>query len=681
MSVLQENASKTLASSIEDIVASKLLRKKPKKETRVDADLEYLRSRAPNIIEFVASSQFLNIQSVYHHVRQYQILRDFFQSRCPVCNSMKGEDVDCWGKGREYLESEALLIWSAKYEDDVCPKCTSTREELTKDGLLQEYNQLHGIVGMRSGKTATIAEIGAYTEHVLATISLNQPDFKLSTYFGVLPKQPFEITYIASTEVQSNDTIWAYYKSFRIDSLWFRRYVKWVKGQERIQDTPEGMEKWYYKETTREIHNGHMGIKFNSKNSNSSGLAGRTRIGSFVDELSRFKQTESAMGAEEAYRVMENSLRTVRSAVLNRGLLTWLGTMASISSPISVDDKGMTLLYQSTNIKHMYGFHYSTWEFNPNEKREYFDEAYEKDPVGTERDFGARPPLAANPLIIDPDKFEIRAVEDTLKATAILDVIPFIDKTGQRYHRARMIECSLQRNASRYIVFDAGKTFDQFAGACGHLEIKQLSDGNMEYVSVIDWVMKVLPTKEHDVWFDACVDIIEFQMKCQKIVRVEFDRWNSITLIQQIRNKGILAEQKTIKPEDYIQFVADSHMGRVRMLPKEEGDDGLEPPFKSAAATALYELERLERSIDDRRVYNPQKGKRRGYNSDDVAVCVVHLHKLLQDSQVMPTGSKLRSREARLKREEVGSQQFQMEGAGTLFSPTRMMGMGSKRRW
>ena len=669
-----------LRSSITSIISDSFY-KEVIDPSKNDPEFQYLREPAPNILEFVSGKQYLNIPSVYHFTRQYQVLRDFFQFRCPICNSLDETAIDCWGKTKSELEDEVLLSWSNTHEEDVCSSCNTTRTEFEEDGLLKKYNQLHGIVGMRSGKTATAGMIGAWMEHKLCVIAMRQRDFKLANYFGLLPKQPFEVTYIASTEVQSNDTIWAYYKSMRIDSPWFRRYVNWVKKKERIQDTPKGMEKWKYQETTREIENGLIGIKFNSKNSNSAGLAGRTRIASFVDELCRFKQTESSMGAEEAYRVMENSLRTVRSASENRSLFGWLGFMGSISSPISIDDKGMELLYKAPEIDRMYAFHYPTWEFNPEEKREYYEEQYVKDPVGTERDFGAKPPLAANPLVIDPEKFEERCINLELEPTASLDVIPFIDKTGQRYHRARMIDCRLLRNANRFICFDAGQTFDSFAGACGHLEIKQLDGKNIEYITVVDWMLKVLPSEESEVWFDSCVDLVEFQQKYQRIARVEFDRWNSVTLIQNIRNLGVHSEQLSLKPEDFIKFVADAQMGRIQLLPKDEHDDKLEPPFKSAAATGLYELSKLERSIDDKKIYNPQKGKRRGYNSDDVARVLVHLHKMCQDSQVMPTGAKMRSREARLKREEIGGQQYSMGNSGTVINTNRVAGNMSKRRW
>lgn len=537
----------------------------------------------------------------------------------------------------------------------------------------------NSVLNHNSGKTVTAALVGAYVEHRLMTLALSQEDGKLSTYFGLKP--PFEVTFIASTEVQSNDTIWAHYRNARINSPWFNRCVEWLKKKQKEQHITTGMEGWKYQETTKEIENGFLNTKFNSKNSNSSGLAGRTRIASFIDELSRFKQSESSMGAEEAYRVMENSLRTIRSATINRDLLTWLGLIVSVSSPISVDDKSMELMYQSTKIKGMYAMHYATWDFNPDEKREYYNEAYEKDPVGTERDFGAKPPLAANPLIVDPGKFEERAVDIALQPTAKIEIIPFTDKTGQRYHKAQMVECQLSRDASRFICYDAGQNFDSFTGACGHLEIKQEGD-NQEFISVIDWVLRILPSNGMEVWFDSCIDLIAFQMKHQKIAQIEFDRWNSVTLIQQIRNLGIRAEQKSIRPDDYIKFVADGQMGRIRLLPKEPGDDRLDPPFKSAAAVGLYELGRLERSVDDKRVINPQKGKRRGYNSDDVAVVLVHLHQMLQNSQIRPSGEKIRSRQSRLKSEEVMSQSWSFSNGGSIFNPARsgLMGAGG-RRW
>ncbi|KKL92650.1 hypothetical protein LCGC14_1882580, partial [marine sediment metagenome] len=174
-------------SSLESIVSP--LVHKTKREEK-DSERDYLKIPAANIIEFVHSPQYLNIPSIFEHVRQYQILRDFFQCRCPICNPLTPEAVDCWDKGREYLESEALLVWSDKYQDDVCPKCDTTRRELLEDEAIHKYNQLHGIVGMRSscynwGMITTNLGLMSAKEILASNNIIPQKDQKVNQSFKV----------------------------------------------------------------------------------------------------------------------------------------------------------------------------------------------------------------------------------------------------------------------------------------------------------------------------------------------------------------------------------------------------------------------------------------------------------------------------------------------------------------
>jgi len=540
------------------------------------------------------------------------------------------------------------------------------------------------IVNHNSGKTVTAAQIGNYIEHRLVNIALRQPSRNLADYFGLLPEGAFEMTFIASSETQSADTIWTIYRNLRDASPWFKRYVGWIKEQEAIQEHKPGMEKWKYLETGKEIRNDYFNLKLNSKNSNSAGLAGRTRIAAMIDELCRFQQSEGAsLGAEEAFRVMDNSLRTVRSAVKNHKLISWLGLNMTISSPISVDDYGMTLLERAKTTPSMYAIHKATWEWNPNEKIEYFKEAMENDPVGTMRDFGARPPLAANPLITNVDIFNEKAIDPELKPSAEIVTMPFTDKIGTPYFRAMMTSCEFRRDVPRFVVFDAGQMFDAFTGAAAHVELVQNPDGTTDFVTVFDWIMRVLPNSTTQVWFDSAEQIIEEMLKYQKIAKVEFDHWQSVGMIQHIRNLGVQADTKTIKADDFVKFVADTNMNKVRMLPKNPDDDDLEPPMKSPQAVALYEISKLERSMDGSKIYNANKGKKRGYNSDDCARVVVHVHKLVQESQVIPQGAKARSKESRLKSEMLSAQNYTSNQLGRVFHPrnTFNLGKGGTRRW
>lgn len=634
---------------------------------KMDSSTSYFARPAPNAIEWCVSQEYLNLESIYHHVRQYQIIRDFFQLRCPLptCNDQDEQSRDCWGKTRSYLESENLLVWSDEYCEDVCPKCKSTRSELTADGLLVRYNQLHLICGMRSGKSSLASIMGTYVEHRIINVGHSYPG-GLSAYFKQMPRQPFEIAFTASTEVQAADTIWAKFVSLRGESPWFQEYIKWIKKLELDQNTINGAKPWTYEERDKYIVNGYLNVKINSMNSNSSGMAGRTRIASFIDELSRFDSRDSPRSADEAYRVLENSLRTVRSAVYNSKELPWLGCMISISSPISEDDKGMRLLRDAPKIKGMYYGHYATWDFNPDQPRSMFDDDFEKDPIGAMRDFGAQPPTSASPLISDPNRFKEMAIDNTLSPTATFSKVIHVDRLGIEYVSAVVESAKLLRDADRYIAFDAGVSFDQFSAACVHGEWVESQDGK-QLVTVYDWVLRLVPEvrPRRDIWFEFVIAMLERLRKYVIISRVNFDRWQSTYLIQQIRDRGIMATVKGTTVDMYSKFLNDVNYGKVRMLPPLPSDEGREPTEMSAQALAFYELVRLERSADLKKVWNPRKGKRRGYDSDDVAQVVVHANHMLQ-STISDTNMS-NSPESRLKREVLGGSRW--DGGPRLFRP------------
>jgi len=654
----------------------------------VDDERRYLTIPAPNAIEWITRKEYGDVPSLFEMTRQYQVIRDFFQLRCPVCNkggTEEGQPGDCWGKSREYLESEALLVWSPVYNEDVCPRCKLTRSELTADHLIKTYNQLHAVVGQRAGKSITAALIGTYVEHRVYTIAHSYPG-GFHAYLGIPSSEVFEITYLASNEVQGADTIWAKYRGFRMNSPWFNRYVPWIKKQEDAQLTPPGMSQWSYNEIDKKVINQHPSVRLiiNSLNSNSAGLRGRTRIAASADELSHMQQTDSKLSADEVYRGLENSLRTVRSRTKLHGRLPWLGCMVSVSSPVSKDDKAMRLLKIADKIDGMYACHYATWDFNPFEPRENFNDEFIKDPVGAQRDFGAQPPTAAHPLVEDLPRFRRMGIGHSLEPSCDLTTFSTRDPQGQEYIGIKYIDAKMHRDWPRYICFDAGKNFDSFAGACAHGERIRNEDGSERIITVFDWVMRILPARETEVYFDSVYELIKKLKEKQNIVRCEFDRWNSVQIIQQIRQLGIRAEPEPTKDEDYKRFVRDTYAGLVQMLPPNPADIdqyndwAKDPPLMHPASCALYELEGLERDPTTDKVTNPRKGERRGWNSNDTIQVCVHVHKLIQEQGYVEREDD-RSRRAALKRGEHEGAQFTARRQGTVFNPSKITGGG--RGW
>ena len=617
---------------------------------------------APNAIEWTVGAEWCNAPSVFEYWGQYQAIRDFFELRCPLCNDP--DDADVWGKTRMELEGEVLLVWDADLEDDVCPKCGAARAELIEDGFFRGYNTMHMVIGQRAGKSVCAGLMGTYVEHRFLTLALATPG-GYGSYFGLNLKDPFEMTFLAATSVQSSDTIWAKYTSTRSESPWFQRFVPWMKKQETNQIVPEGMKHWTYRESENRIINQHPNCRLiiNSLNSNAPGLRGRTRIAAFADEVSYMEQTDSKKSATEIYRALERSLRTVRTRTKLFAGQPWFGTMVSVTSPVSRSDKGMELLKDARKVKNMFARHTTTWEFNPFESRENLQDEFDKDPIGAERDYGANPPGAEHPLIYDERRWRKLTIDPSLKSRAVFEIGETLARTGQTYKTAVMKRSEFLRDrAPRYVVWDAGLNWDAFAGTCAHPEYGEEvgEDGKPRLVTVYDWIIRILPAPGTEVLFDGVRDIMDIARRHMHIARCEFDRWQSIQLIQQIREMGIFSERVPTTSDDYLKFRVDSFEGLIKMLPPEPDEYDLEaetfvwlkePPELSPAACAIYEILGAQQDPDTNKVIFPNKGKRRGYGSNDVCECIVHAHKLVQTQGFTEKHDDRSIRSARLRAE------------------------------
>lgn len=690
------------------------------------SEVAYLRRPAANICEWVTGMDYWNVPSTFDHSRQYQIMRDLFGVRCPICNSMKPEAVDCWGKGRIYLESEILLAWVESHQDFVCPRCGSTQRELIHDRLLQPYNEAIVLAGMRSGKSFLGAHIGGYFEHFLSTRAM----FGQGSIQRMLKQEKsewFEITFSASTATQAQQTIYAKYREMRKNSPWIQRYSTWAQKFESTQ--PSDVDRWTYNTNNDAILDGWARVRYNRIASDSAGVAGKTRIMASIDEWARLADTEGSRSARELYRVLNQSLATVRAAVMQNPLPSFLGMMLNVTSPISQDDPAMEHYNKALGgeLPHTYQWKGPTWEFNPQMPRFVFDDDYAKDPLAAERDFGANPPNAESPFVDDPKRFW-KSIDFAHEPIATFRPSFFEDTTGKKYIGADVENCKLNHVHPYYLFGDAGLNWDSFGLVCAHAEWIDLSefenddigpdgeplqrpraaagrgriepfseydvmfsedmgtflganlpvgaDGGMMFeaqrnrrrmsnyssvsnragaraydhmdevlCTVVDFAVRIVPTRERDIWFNSVVTIIKEVQKKFRIAGVAFDHWNSESTIQQLRTMGIIATKVQLGPSHFMGFLRMSYNGRVKLLPPHADDTlGITDTGALVIATpqeqmqgqsvALVELLKLTRSPDLKRFFNPKKGQVRGRDSDDLARCYVGVHHLVQDSIV-----------------------------------------------
>lgn len=612
--------------------------KDPENKTGADSALDLFFKNvgepAPNIIEWASRPEYLNFiiededtdefRTIFNHFGQYQTLRDFFELLCPLCSTP--QDIDCWDKSRETLEAQPLLVWNPSYKDDECPRCKTTRKELSDGGLMHNYNSVLAIVGMRASKSTTAAIIASFLEHkVLLSRSLQK-------LLGQSPTQQFEVGFVATTAKQSEKTIYEAYRGMRDHCTWLQSYLKKLKDIEQYKN------QYYEDKSKSSVKYKHIRVNFESFSSNSAGIAGSTRIAAFIDELSRFDASESKRSANEVYRVFSQSLKTVRAVKLIKTIPNVFGISVATTSPISATDYAMMLGKKSENLDNFLFIHKKTWEFNPFQPRSNFDEDYALDPIGAERDFGANPPFAESPFVQDVDSFN-RALDINLKPTATFLSVYSTDPSGGQYVGKQLEFCNIDRKGKKVIFGDAGLTKDSFSLVEAHGEWRNtIVEGKSVpvWVTVFDWAMAVNPTSspKRVVSFGCIPKIIKDINVKQNIILVRFDHWNSESIIQDLKFSKIDAAQYKLNIDDYMSFIQDVYTGKVVMLPSLNSDVGKNPYIDmSDQGRAIHELLHLNRSENLKRV-DHSAGEH-----NDLACCYVGAHYLVQNELPKISGS------------------------------------------
>jgi hypothetical protein len=672
-------------------------------------EVKYLSTQAPNIIQWIAGIQYWNVPTIYEYYRQYQILRDLFNIRCKICNPQDYDSIEVWGKPRSYLESEVLLEWNASQEDFVCPKCGNSLQGFIEDRIIIPYTELICISGMRSGKSYLGAMICGYIEHMLRARSMLGRG-AVQRLFKLEKSEWLEVTFAASTATQAKETIYAKYREMRNNSPWIDKHVKYVQ---KLEATQVGkVDKWEYKALDDTIEDGYLQVRFNRVSSNSAGIAGKTRIIAAIDELGRLANTDSKTSAQELYRVLNQSLKTVRGAINHNPIPPYYGLMLNVTSPMEINGLDMQLynMAKSGVAKKTYFSKSSTWEFNPKLKRSDFEEEYAKDPVGAERDYGANPPAAETPLIDNPARFW-KSVDFSRKPTARFVNTYISDPTGKKYIGAKLEHVDLDFEGQYHIFADAGLTFDAFAFVIAHAvvlpatgeesqqfvasslynenqyggsyenerpsyvkgvdnpQVKLLKDAmrRKEYdtfsriSTVIDACYRIVPTREREIWFNSLIDIIKDLQKRIKITGVYMDAWGSASLIQDIRDLNIQAYKVKLRTEDFFSFVSHCYGGTISLLPPDKNDlfslddngiisVGTPEEIMCPDTVGLYELLRLSRTPDLKGIVAPEKGSVRGRGSDDIARCIIGVDRMIKNSVIDSTSQTGRKREI-LKRQ------------------------------
>lgn len=533
-----------IAAVIDDIVKS---------DTVVSSDIKINDrdfAQAPNFYTFCVSDKYIN-QKPY--IEQAILGTRILAEYCPDCTDME------WFEHTHRVD-DSLGVFEQKVallDKGVCPHCKKGRAWFVKKGKLNFYYEAALSAGQRSGKSAWLGMMSAYLTHL--QIKLQKPN----EVYGLMRSNVLHGTFAALTYAQAKDTLWEPFYGHLTDSPWFSSYHRMLDDAQNKY----GEELYKLKDTF--VMYRHRRLLVYPAGPDKRTLRGRTRFFASIDELGWFPNDVSAlknvkMNANEVYIALERSLLTVRASaekLIQQGFdMIPSGYFLNISSPSSVRDKIMELVRSSQGSRKIYGVIKPTWEMNPNVSREALEEEFRKDPVAAMRDYGAQPPLSANPLI--PAASYVEAIFSDKKNPLRIQHAQKKSKDGHVTRYAK-IEKIKQSGKASVLAMDAGYSNNSFSCAIGHLKDKKFP--------VISLLVEVMPLPGIPLNYRKIYDEIILPIIDQRNVKLmAADRWNSLKILADAEeDAGVLIKQYSLKYPDMQNFKSYIMDGQLS-IPKPE---------------------------------------------------------------------------------------------------------------
>jgi hypothetical protein len=557
-------------------------------------------SEAKNVYEFVFSPEFLGFTRLFP--LQEEVLRGFFDEVCPDCSV--GGDVVWMEYGR-------------------CSRCGKTKIDFYREGKAHFYNEIVGVAGTKSGKTTLIGSIVA--PYILHKLLFRIRDVR--DLLGLVPWETLLFVFNATSREQAQLTGWSHFLSTVRNSVWFKHYIGRLK--ERVKDLNLRMDE-VISETTTRLEFKFCKLLCGCFHSNAFSLAGGTFYFVMIDELSRFERTDSRRSAAEIVRVSKNNLFPVRAGFArllssNDPVVNNLydGILAVVSAPLLEDDKTMQLLDGAKREKRRFVFYRSTFEANPDADRSLIAADEEEDPERVMRDFDAVPRSVGSQFFSDASVLN-RCALGTQKLFNWTVDMRNMGMVGSRLNirlMLRLLDSLFDKTKVLFIHADAGRVKDSFG-----IVVATADGGVTDYKVYIHEVIEIRPLVSvkgfQEVDFESVFEFLKRLSENFVIGAISYDRWNSVSHVQGLRNLGLTVEDINLKYEDFLAFRQDVLQGKV-VFPKPEVEDwylrGLfDLPPVSKLLKELYMLRDFGRRID-----HPPGG------SSDLAVCAVGVHRLV----------------------------------------------------
>jgi len=412
------------------------------------------------------------------------------------------------------------------------------------DVEMMRFNEMVLIIGQRTGKSWLAAIMILYEFYKLLCVD----DISIE-YPGLAPRTPIYLSVGATALKQAEGTVWHYVEEGFEGSPWFREYAK----KASLLEMPDGKH-MAFTSKDREFHFWHKNIHLDCVHSRSGGLRGFTRKMICADEICHHQEGDKKSG-EQMYEALSASTMNFK---IN-------GFKLAISSPNNIADIGMKLLAQC-GVKfswegydqlgfsymtefdgrevgdpnpNMLGFHFPTWELNPEVLFEDFAYDLRSKPEYTWRNFGALPPATDEPFFSD-----LNVIKDIFDPNRSCPVNDSGQLTGAISPDYRVSGYHL------HVDVGAGKP-SNFGIALGHPVVEISRDGTRHTKVVIDLAYAVKAQSNGEMNYRAARELIDAIIQKFPIACYSSDGWNDLEYRERIRNRVGRVETLVVQKEHY----------------------------------------------------------------------------------------------------------------------------------
>lgn len=403
----------------------------------------------------------------------------------------------------------------------------------------QRY-MIDNIVCENSGKSVVVAMLSTYMTH--RVLKMQKP----TRVYGIGDNQILQGTFVALTQAQAKDTLWEPYFGYIVASPWFQRYHALIKRYESLY----GVEVMKIRDTF--VLYRHRNLIVFPAGPDKRTLRGRTRIFYAIDEIGWFDNDASKnkikTGAAEVSIALERSCLTVRSAegrlVASGNDMCYTAYGFNVSSPSDFRDKICEIVRQAETSNKILGIHAPTWKMNPNVTREMLEEEFRKNPIAAARDYGAQPPVSANPFI-SPGTVD-ECMRDVGRNEVVYNQATDRRSNGISVERTAYGKITKIKQVDRpsVLAMDAGETNNSFALSCMSL---------VNGIPSVDLLVEIMPSPGEPLNYTLIFDhIIVPMIKARNVKVLLADRWNSTKLLQDALALGLvqIAKKYSLKYND-----------------------------------------------------------------------------------------------------------------------------------